>query len=223
MMFRHQLDLSNALGLSFIRKLIGARMFYKGYESQSGPMDPTLVTPRDNEGHGTHTLSTAAGRIVRASIYGQAKGFAKGGSPKAWVASYKVCWATGCSDADILAAFDSAIHDGVNVLSISLGGLYPSQFFEDAVAIGAFHAVRSGITVVCSAGNSGPLISSVTNLAPWIITVAASTIDRDFESDLLLGNNKRIKVGGLTSGHLLVSRSGKIFTWLANLTCILTI
>lgn len=187
----------NALGLSFIRKLIGARMFYKGYESDLGAMDPTLLTPRDNDGHGTHTLSTAAGRIVPASIYGQAKGLAKGGSPKARVASYKVCWEYGCSDADILAAFDAAIHDGINVASLSLGG-DPIPYFEDGIAIGAFHAVRSGIAVVCSAGNSGPLPGSASNLAPWIITVAASTVDRDFESDIRLGNNYRYKVCALT-------------------------
>ncbi|KAF3445319.1 hypothetical protein FNV43_RR10494 [Rhamnella rubrinervis] len=43
------------------------------------------------------------------------------------------------------------------------------------------------IIVVCSAGNDGPSTATVANVAPWILTVAASTIDRDFESDVVFG------------------------------------
>ncbi|XXG72438.1 hypothetical protein AAC387_Pa07g1533 [Persea americana] len=171
------------------RKLIGARMFYKGYESMFGPIDPPLLTVRDNDGHGTHTLATAGGRFVAANIYGHGSGAAKGGSPNAWLAAYKVCWAQGCYDSDILAAIDTAIADGVDVISISIGG-EAMGYFMDSVAIGSFHAVRSGITVIGSGGNEGPTAASVTNVAPWIITVAASTIDREFESPLKLGNQK---------------------------------
>ena len=75
-------------------------------------------------------------------------GTAKGGSPKARVAAYKVCWPpindSECFDADIMAAFDTAIHDGVDVLSVSLGG-DPSNYFDDGLSIGAFHAVKHGI------------------------------------------------------------------------------
>lgn len=70
------------------------------------------------------------------------------GSPKARVAAYKVCWppinGSECFDADIMAAFDTAIHDGVDVLSVSLGG-NPSNYFDDGLSIGAFHAVKHGI------------------------------------------------------------------------------
>lgn len=135
--------------------------------------------------------------MVPASIFGYANGTAKGGSPNARVAAYKVCWApingSECFDADILAAFDMAIHDGVDVLSVSLGGP-PSDYLNDGIAIGSFHAVSNGITVICSAGNDGPYAGSVSNVAPWILTVGASTIDRNFESDALLGNKKLYKV-----------------------------
>ncbi|KAK1272513.1 Subtilisin-like protease [Acorus gramineus] len=196
------------IGVRCNRKLIGARFFSKGYESVAGPLDPLIHSPRDFDGHGTHTLSTAAGRPVPdASIFGYANGTAKGGSPAARVAAYKVCWPSvgedgGCFDADILAAFDTAIYDGVNVLSTSLGGDHAGDYFADGIAIGAFHAVRHGVTVVCSAGNSGPAASSVTNVAPWIITVGASTIDREFPSVAVLGDHEHIKGQSLSATFL---------------------
>lgn len=113
------------------------------------------------------------------------------------VAAYKVCFppidGDECFDADILAGFDMAIHDGVDVLSVSLGGS-ASTFFNDSVAIGSFHAAKRGIVVVCSAGNSGPAEATVENVAPWYITVGASTMDREFPSYVVLGNNMRFKV-----------------------------
>ncbi|XP_038970809.1 subtilisin-like protease SBT5.3 [Phoenix dactylifera] len=184
-------------GVPCNRKLIGARYFTKGYEAGSGKK-VVNGSARDTEGHGSHTLSTAAGRFVPgANIFGQANGTAKGGSPDARVAAYKVCW-DGCYDADLIAAFDAAIHDGVDVLSVSVGG-DPADYFDDPIAIGSFHAVVNGITVVCSAGNSGPARGSVSNIAPWIVTAAASTIDRDFPAFLTLGDKKQMKGGSLAS------------------------
>ncbi|KAG0500104.1 hypothetical protein HPP92_000176 [Vanilla planifolia] len=146
-------------------------------------------------GHGTHTLSTAGGSpVTGASVLGYGKGTAKGGSPRARVAAYKVCWPAvdgsggGCFDADILAAFEAAIKDGVDVLSVSLGG-ETFDYMGDGIAIGAFHAISHGISVVTSAGNDGPSPGSVTNVAPWLITVGASTMDREFPSFVLFGGN----------------------------------
>lgn len=39
--------------------------------------------------------------------------------------------------------------------------------------------------------NDGPDAQSVVNAAPWILTVGATTIDRYFESDVVLGGNKK--------------------------------
>ncbi|KAF8410903.1 hypothetical protein HHK36_003440 [Tetracentron sinense] len=178
------------VGVRCNRKLIGARYFNKGYVASVGPVNSSadFLSARDHEGHGTHTLSTAGGNFVPgASVFGFGNGTAKGGSPRARVAAYKVCWppvnGNQCFDADVLAAFDVAIQDGVDVLSVSLGG-DPTDYFKDAVAIGSFHAVKNGIVVVCSAGNSGPADRTVSNLAPWMLTVGASTIDRQFGSSL---------------------------------------
>ncbi|KAK9284179.1 hypothetical protein L1049_023347 [Liquidambar formosana] len=179
------------------RKLIGARYFKNGYAAVGGPVNSTYETPRDSEGHGSHTLSTAGGNFVGgASVFGMGNGTAKGGSPKARVAAYKVCWppvgGNECFDADILAAFDMAIHDGVDVLSVSLGG-DPTPFFNDSLSIGSFHAVKHGIVVVCSAGNSGPADATVANISPWQITVGASTTDRQFPAYVVLPNNITFK------------------------------
>nr|GMD03542.1 subtilisin-like protease SBT5.3 [Ipomoea batatas] len=172
-------------------KLIGARYFNKGYFSGGGTLNSSsFFTPRDVVGHGSHTLSTAGGNFVPgANVFGLGNGTAKGGSPKARVAAYKVCWSEGCTDADILAGFDRAIEDGVDVLSVSFGG-DPMPYFEDGLAIGSFHAVKNGIVVVASAGNDGPDAGSVTNVAPWLITVGANTMDRQFQSNVVLGNKK---------------------------------
>ncbi|KAG9149043.1 hypothetical protein Leryth_010634 [Lithospermum erythrorhizon] len=182
------------------RKLIGAR-----YYSGSGSSSQGNGSPRDENGHGTHTASTAAGRPVsNASYYGLATGTASGGSPLSRIAVYRVCTSEGCRGSSILKAFEDAITDGVDVLSLSLGasgGSEPS-FSNDPIAIGSFHAVEKGITVVCSAGNDGPDAKTVVNVAPWIITVAATTIDRDFETDIVLGGNKVIKGGGISFGNI---------------------
>ncbi|KAJ6332443.1 hypothetical protein OIU76_010773 [Salix suchowensis] len=163
------------------RKLIGARFFNKGsYIAYAGGLTSSDDSARDIDGHGTHTLSTAGARV----------------------ASYKVCRppvnGKECFDEDIMKAFDMAIHDGVDVLSVSLGG-EPSDYFNDGLAIGALHAVKNGITVVCSAGNSGLMDGTVTNTAPWIITVGASTVDREFETFVELRNGKRLQGTSLSS------------------------
>ncbi|KAL8469278.1 hypothetical protein ACS0TY_032195 [Phlomoides rotata] len=177
-------------------KLIGARYFNKGYASFHGqrPLNSSFHTPRDPVGHGSHTLSTAAGNFVPgASIFGVANGTAKGGAPRARAATYKVCWSdTDCYDADILEGFETAIDDGVDVLSVSLGGA-TRDYLLDTIAIGSFHAVKKGITVVASAGNSGPILGSVGNVAPWILTVAASTIDREIQANVRLNNGSFFK------------------------------
>ncbi|XP_074311965.1 subtilisin-like protease SBT4.15 [Silene latifolia] len=176
-------------GLNFTgcnRKVIGARFYNLG---ESTGMDPT---PADTDGHGTHTSSTAAGNSVKgASLYNVAKGTARGAVPSARVAMYKICGTFGCSDVNILAAFDDAISDGVDIISVSIGG--PTKIFlDDVIAIGSFHAIRKGILTVCAGGNLGPDEGTVGNVAPWIFTVGATNMDREFRTVVKLGNGKTI-------------------------------
>ncbi|CAI0412172.1 unnamed protein product [Linum tenue] len=165
-------------------KIIGAK-----YYRVTGNFSLDVASPRDTEGHGSHTASTAAGNFVpKASLEGLGLGTARGGAPSARIAVYKICWADGCYDADILAAFDDAIADGVDIISVSLGATNPKGYFEDSIAIGTFHAMRHGILTSTSAGNDGPTPGSVNNAAPWLLSVAASSIDRKFMTKIQLGN-----------------------------------
>ncbi|XP_047331711.1 cucumisin-like [Impatiens glandulifera] len=166
-------------------KIIGAK-YYK-MDGVFGEND--IQSPRDSQGHGTHTASTVAGDLVTsASFSGLANGTARGGVPSSRIAVYKVCWSDGCSDADILAAFDDAITDGVDIISISIGFSVARPYLSDSIAIGSFHAMKRGILTSMSAGNSGPSSGTISNVAPWALSVAASTIDRNFLTGLQLGN-----------------------------------
>jgi subtilisin family serine protease len=171
------------------RKIIGARFYSAGLSEEILKTD--YLSPRGIETHGTHTASTAAGSVVEAtSFHGLAAGAARGGAPRARIAVYKSIWGKGGvagTSAGVLAAIDDAIHDGVDVLSLSLA-------FPEENSFGALHAVQKGITVVYAAGNDGPSPQTLENTAPWVITVAASKTDRSFPTVITLGNKQQITV-----------------------------
>ena len=154
------------------------------------------MSPLDEMGHGSHTASTAAGRAVgNVSFGGLAARMVRGAMPGARLAIYKVCWDDGgCLDMDILAAFDDAIADGVDVISFSIATRFPFYYFKSPQAIGSFHSMRRGVVTSASAGNSGLSGGRVCNVAPWMLSVAASSIDRRFVDRVVLGNGKTIVV-----------------------------
>ncbi|KAK9064438.1 hypothetical protein SSX86_015820 [Deinandra increscens subsp. villosa] len=168
------------------RKIIGARTF----NIKSTEMEPSA---RDKDGHGTHVASIIAGNhIIDANYYGIAQGIARGGVPSARLAIYKTC-DPDCEDIDLLSAFDRAIADGVDIISISIGHKQsPVELTSDPIAIGAFHALEMGILTVHSAGNDGPSLYSVISYAPWILTVGASATDRRIADRLVLANNSTL-------------------------------
>ncbi|GJS89674.1 subtilisin-like protease SBT1.3 [Tanacetum coccineum] len=185
------------------RKIVGARAFYHGYEAATGSIneEKEYKSPRDQDGHGTHTAATVAGSPVHgANLLGYAYGTARGMSPGARIAAYKVCWTGGCFSSDILSAVDKAVADGVNVMSISLGGGI-SSYHRDSLSIAAFGAMEKGILISCSAGNGGPDPVSLTNVSPWITTVGASTMDRDFPGSVKLGSGATLKGVSLYKGR----------------------
>lgn len=62
-----------------------------------------------------------------------------------------------CTEIDILAAFNDALHDGMHVISASIGSS-PSlpELFDSSNSIGSFHVMLLRVSVVFAAGNDGP-------------------------------------------------------------------
>ncbi|TQE10124.1 hypothetical protein C1H46_004294 [Malus baccata] len=167
------------------RKIIGAR--YYNADDAYDSSEPH--SPRDSIGHGSHTASTAAGREVQASYFGLVSGTARGGVPNARIAVYKVCWLGGCSSADILAAFDDAIVDGVDIISTSLGSKYPVPYPKDPIAIGSFRHENRYIDLKFGR-KQWAFTDKCSQLCSLDSTVAASTIDRRFVAKAVLGNGQ---------------------------------
>jgi len=158
---------------------------------------------RDSDAHGSHTASTAAGNKVKGvSVNGVAEGTARGGVPLGRIAVYKVCEPLGCNGERILAAFDDAIADGVDVITISLGGGV-TKVDIDPIAIGSFHAMTKGIVTTVAVGNAGTALAKADNLAPWLISVAAGSTDRKFVTNVVNGDDKMLPVRSLSLVQLI--------------------
>lgn len=181
-------------------KLIGAR-FYRLGANASTVISEDYLSPRDKDGHGTHTASTAGGNAgVNAEIFGIDRGVVSGIAPRARIAAYKVCWNdAGCFLSDIVSAIDDAVADGVDVINYSIGG-GPSLLGPDDVAY--LFAADAGVWVATSAGNAGPGPATVGGPAsvPWITAVGASTQDRTFEGSVVLGDSSEYFGASVTGG-----------------------
>ncbi|HSC50039.1 MAG TPA: S8 family serine peptidase [Gaiellaceae bacterium] len=144
-----------------------------------------VCSPRDAEGHGTHTTTTAAGDCVASAVlYGVERGPVCGIAPGAHVEMFRVCASAGCFSSDSVSAVAQAIADGVNVLNFSISG--GGQPYTDPVELAFLDATNAGITVNASAGNSGPGAGTSDHGGPWTNTVGASTGPRSFSSTLHL-------------------------------------
>ena len=165
-------------------KLIGGEPFLDTYNALNGD-ELYPDSARDSDGHGTHTSSTAAGDVVtNAPIFGVNRGPISGVAPGAWVSEYKVCGPQGCYSSDSAAAVQQAVLDGVDVINFSIGG--GTNPYSDPVELAFLDAYAAGVTVAASAGNDGPTAATTGHNSPWVITVAASTQAREFQSTLTL-------------------------------------
>jgi len=178
-------------------KLIGAREFLSTYKATIGLAPGEFDSARDSDGHGTHVASTAAGNYgVAASIFGISRGLVSGMAPRAHVAMYRVCGQEGCESSDSISAVQQAVLDGVDVINFSIsGGTFP---YGDAVELAFLDAYAAGVFVAAAAGNDGPASNTVSHRGGWMATVAASTNDRFFQSDLSItaGNGDTLGLSG---------------------------
>ena len=162
------------------QKLIGAQYFYAGFGVED-IAERDFLSPRDYNGHGSHTASTAGGNNgIQAT--GDATPFGKisGMAPRARIAAYKVCWEDsgdgGCANSDSVAAIDQAVADGVDVINFSISGTRTN--YLDAVEVAFLFAADAGVFVATSAGNEGPGNFTVAHISPWLAAVAAGTHNR---------------------------------------------
>jgi hypothetical protein len=192
------------------QKMISAQWFNQGFggDDEIKKLFPNeYVSARDANGHGSHTASTAAGNNgVDVVINGQQVGTASGMAPRARIATYKVCWgsgsagenAGGCAVTDSVAAIDQAVADGVDVLNFSISGSLTN--FLDPVEVAFLFAAAAGVFVAASAGNSGPVSSTVAHNSPWLTTVAAGTHDRGYTATVTIADGSESEGVSLGSG-----------------------
>lgn len=179
-------------------KLIGIQYFLNAY-AMMGDYEGLYYSGRDDSGHGTHTASTAAGNEnAPVTLYGMPRGTVSGVAPRAYLASYKAVGPYGGMRADLTAAIEKAVADGVDVLNYSLGSSYARDPWRAADAQAFLAAMAAGVFVVTAAGNDGPAAGTVgaPANAPWVTTVGASYANRLYLSELTL----RASSGALLTG-----------------------
>ncbi|CAI5519697.1 unnamed protein product [Closterium sp. Naga37s-1] len=149
--------------------------------SSPHPPSPTHTSPPFPT---TFRAAAGNGHVQYAAGTGYSYGNTSGMAPRARLAIYKVLWKqrdgqTLATYSDIRAAVDAAVSDGVDVLSISLGGNVPSYFSD----IAYLNAAKAGVFIAMAAGNSGrpspkKLVGTIGNASPFYLTVGASSISR---------------------------------------------
>jgi subtilisin family serine protease len=170
-------------------KVIGAR-YYDA--SGLGEWPGEFKSPRDYDGHGSHTAGTAAGDAgVPATINGEHVGAVSGMAPAARLAIYKALWQQADGEGsggtvDLVQAIDDAVTDGVDVINFSVSG--SSSYVVDPVSVAFFNAAAAGVFVAAAAGNDGPEVSTVAHNAPWVMTVGADSHDTGAAKSVTLGN-----------------------------------
>ncbi|HEX6636453.1 MAG TPA: S8 family peptidase, partial [Steroidobacteraceae bacterium] len=150
--------------------------------SQYDAMSNVVVTSwssvsTDTTGHGTHVTSLIASSRTRSS-----DGAYFGVAPDARIISVKAFAEDGSSSyASVIRGIDWVVSNrtplAIRVLNLSLGAQARSRYWDDPLNKAVMRAWQSGIVVVVSAGNSGPLPQTVgvPGNVPYVITVGAMT------------------------------------------------
>jgi uncharacterized repeat protein (TIGR01451 family) len=172
--------------------------------------------PTDEEGHGSHTASTAAGNVVYSSTISTPSGTytatrISGVAPHANVIMYKGCGQAGCAGSFLLAAIDQIITDSVDVVNYSIGSDSPSNPWAGDDALAFLNARNAGIFVANSAGNAGPGAATVGSptSAPWITGIAATRHNRSYSKSLTLTGGDTTPPAGI-EGEALAGGIGPV-------------
>ncbi|XP_022888225.1 subtilisin-like protease SBT2.5 [Olea europaea var. sylvestris] len=199
-------------------KIVGAQHFAEAAK-MAGAFNPGIDfdSPLDGDGHGSHTAAIAAGNNgVLVRMHGFEYGRASGMAPRARIAVYKALYRIfGGFVADVVAAIDQAVHDGVDVLNLSVGpnspGAATKTTFLNPFDTALLSAVKAGVFVAQAAGNGGPFPKTLLSYSPWIASVAAAVDDRTYKNHLTLGNGKILAGIGLSPA----THANRTFTFVA--------
>lgn len=181
-------------------KLLGARQMMDTYRFFIGADPDEFDSARDDDGHGTHTASTAAGNAgVPASVLGVERGIISGIAPRARVIAYKGLGKLGGFGSDLAAAIDQAVADGVDVINYSIGS---SSFALGPDDIAFLFAADAGVFLAIANGNSGPGPATTGSpaSAPWLTSVGASTQDRTFQGSAASSDGWEFFGASITGG-----------------------
>ncbi len=160
-------------------KLIGGFDFVCGAPANQCGQTDVREEPGfgDNNGHGTHVASTAAGNARDADFSGAPRRIS-GVAPHANIVAYDICYhdlaaGTGrCPSSSAVAAIDHIVASGVvDVVNYSIGG--GSEPWTATVSLAFLNAVEAGVYISASAGNSGPDADTVSHLQPWVASIGA--------------------------------------------------
>ena len=121
----------------------------------------------DQYGHGTACAGCAAGRYVEVQD-GLFLYKLLGAAPGAYLGNYKVMTmgpsGPGAYQSSILNGIDAAVNDGMDVISMSLGGDIGGTSSDDDPEVQAIeNAIDAGVVVVVAAGNEGDNIEDLVN------------------------------------------------------------
>ncbi len=163
-------------------KVIVARAYFR----PDLPPLPGSETPQpgpEDSSHGTHVAGTAAGVANTIATFAGVTQKIAGVAPQAYLMNYKTFYANDSIfsgsgfTTELMAALEDAVADGADIINNSWGGRATVDPQVNPLTLAAEAAVDAGVTVVFSAGNAGPDLSTAgaSGYSDKVLTVGAST------------------------------------------------